>query len=89
VPHVGHRTAPGFKVSPHVEQRIVFARESFVFNFGPYEASAGKIQAHPELDGPYSIRMILTFSRVCGELAPPASPPNRSVVEPPAAGFTM
>ena len=62
---------------------------SVFFNFGPYEASAGKIQANPDLDGPYSIRMILTFNCAWGELAPPASPPTRSVVEPPAAGFTM
>jgi hypothetical protein len=45
VPQVGHRAAPGCRLSPQVEQRIVFAGESLIFNFGPYEPRSGKIQA--------------------------------------------
>jgi hypothetical protein len=44
VPHVGHRVAPGWRVSPHVEQRIRFARKSLSFNLRPYEPPLKKIQ---------------------------------------------
>jgi hypothetical protein len=46
VPQVGHRVAPGWRGSPHVEQRIRFARKSFSCNLRRYEPPPKKIQLY-------------------------------------------
>ncbi len=90
VPHVGHRTAPGWRVSPQVEQRIrSYRRKTFSFDFRPYEASERKIQTLPSPELPYWMRTILIRRPACAALAAPASPPRRTVVDPASEGFTM
>ncbi len=83
VPHVGHRTAPGCRLSPHVEQRIDIAVNGSLRLFVPTNALLGRFMPEgPE--SPYQTRMILTRNAAPGNRNPPASPPRRTVVVPPA-----
>ena len=55
VPHVGHRTAPGCRLSPQVEHLIVFAGKSFVSTPVPYERLDKKIHL-VEGENPLTVR---------------------------------
>lgn len=78
-PQVGHRPVPGSRVSPHVEQRMVFGLREKVgaSDLDPYGISGKKIHDR------YSIRttrrrrpMAFSGGWPLGPVAPSASPPD-------------